>query len=151
MGTLEFEKSGGRTADPSHGEGVVNFCGAARAGAFVSVHQRGDDVADRRVYWLPSQCTFMRKLPCGPAVRSGRCGKITERQVLECDMNSNLKTLSEKIQTLSAEQITEVEDFVEFLRHRRHDRELARAAATVSSPALEAIWNNPEDDVYDAV
>jgi uncharacterized protein YaaN involved in tellurite resistance len=77
--------------------------------------------------------------------------KITERQVLECDMNSNLKTLSEKIQTLSAEQITEVEDFVEFLRHRRHDRELARAAATVSSPALEAIWNNPEDDVYDAV
>jgi len=66
-------------------------------------------------------------------------------------MNSNLKILSEKIQTLSAEQITEVEDFVEFLRYRRHDRELARAAATASSPALEAIWNNPEDDVYDAV
>jgi hypothetical protein len=66
-------------------------------------------------------------------------------------MNSNLKTLSEKIQTLSAEQITEVEDFEEFLRYRRQDRELARAAATVSSPALEAIWNNPEDDVYDAV
>jgi Protein of unknown function (DUF2281) len=66
-------------------------------------------------------------------------------------MNSNLKTLSEKIQTLSAEQITEVEDFVEFLRYRRQDRELARAAARVSSPALEAIWNNPEDDVYDAV
>jgi hypothetical protein len=44
-----------------------------------------------------------------------------------------------------------VEDFVEFLRYRRHDRELARAAATASSPALEAIWNNPEDDVYDAV
>ena len=30
-------------------------------------------------------------------------------------MNSNLNNLSEKIQTLSAEQITEVEDFVEFL------------------------------------
>ena len=29
-------------------------------------------------------------------------------------MNSNLNTLREKIQTLSAEQITEVEDFVEF-------------------------------------
>jgi hypothetical protein len=43
------------------------------------------------------------------------------------------------------------EGFLEFLRHRRHDRELARAAATASSPALEAIWNNPEDDVYDAV
>jgi hypothetical protein len=44
-----------------------------------------------------------------------------------------------------------VEDFVEFLRHRGQDPELARSAATVSSPALEAIWNNPEDDVYDAV
>jgi hypothetical protein len=66
-------------------------------------------------------------------------------------MNSNLNTLSEKIQTLSAEQITEVEDFVEFLRYRGQDRELARSAATLSSPALEAIWNNPEDDVYDAV
>jgi hypothetical protein len=51
-------------------------------------------------------------------------------------MNSNLNTLSEKIQTLSAEQITEVEDFVEFLRYRGQDRELARSAATLSSPAL---------------
>jgi hypothetical protein len=50
-------------------------------------------------------------------VRSRRRGKITERQVLERDMNSNLKTLSEKIQTLTPEQITEVEDFVEFLRY----------------------------------
>jgi hypothetical protein len=66
-------------------------------------------------------------------------------------MNSNLNTLSKKIQTLSAEQITEVEDFVEFLRYRGQDRELARSAAAGSSPALEAIWSNPEDDVYDAV
>ena len=66
-------------------------------------------------------------------------------------MNSNPNSLSEKIQTLSAEQITEVEDFVEFLRHREQDRELARSASTVSSPALEAIWNNPEDDLYDAL
>jgi hypothetical protein len=66
-------------------------------------------------------------------------------------MNSNLSSLSDKIQKLSAEQITEVEDFVEFLRHRGQDRELVRSAATVSTPALEAIWNNPEDDVYDAL
>jgi uncharacterized protein YaaN involved in tellurite resistance len=66
-------------------------------------------------------------------------------------MNSNLNSLSDKIQTLSAEQISEVEDFVEFLRQRGQDRELVRSAATVSTPALEAIWNNPEDDVYDAV
>ena len=66
-------------------------------------------------------------------------------------MHSNVKTLSEKIQTLSAEQITEVEDFVEFLRFRGQERELSRAAAAVSGPVFEAVWNNPEDDVYDAL
>jgi hypothetical protein len=62
-------------------------------------------------------------------------------------MNSNLNSLSDKIQTLSAEQITEVES----VRRRGQDGRLVRSAAAVSTPALEAIWNNPEDDVYDAV
>jgi hypothetical protein len=66
-------------------------------------------------------------------------------------MNSNFNALSEKIQTLSAEQITEVEDFVEFLRFRGQERDLVRSAAAVSTPAFEAIWNNSEDDVYDAL
>jgi hypothetical protein len=66
-------------------------------------------------------------------------------------MNSNVNTLSEKIQTLSAEQIAEVEDFVEFLRLRGEERELVRSGAAVSNPAFESIWNNPEDDVYDAL
>jgi hypothetical protein len=66
-------------------------------------------------------------------------------------MNSKLNTLSEKIQTLSAEQITEVEDFVEFLRFRAQERELVCSAAAVSNPAFEEVWNNPEDDVYDAL
>lgn len=63
----------------------------------------------------------------------------------------NRNTLSEKIQTLSAEQIAEVADFVEFLRFRAQDREISRAAAKVSVPSLEVIWNNPEDDAYDAL
>ena len=66
-------------------------------------------------------------------------------------MNSNLNSLSDKIQTLSAEQITEVEGFVESLRQRGQDGELVSSAGTMSAPALEAIWNNPEDDVYDAL
>ena len=60
-------------------------------------------------------------------------------------MNSNASTLTEKIQTLSDDQIVEVEDFVEFVRLRGQERELARAAAALSSPAFEAVWNNPED------
>jgi hypothetical protein len=30
-------------------------------------------------------------------------------------------------------------------------RALTRAAAATSEPAFAAIWNNPEDDVYDAL
>ncbi len=66
-------------------------------------------------------------------------------------MNSNVNTLSEKIQTLSAEQIAELEDFVEFLRLRGEELELVRSAAAVSNPAFEPMWNNQEDDVYDAL
>ena len=66
-------------------------------------------------------------------------------------MSMNLNTLSEKIQTLSPEQIDEVADFVEFLRLREQERQMTRTAGVLSAPAFEAVWNNPEDDVYDAL
>jgi len=66
-------------------------------------------------------------------------------------MNANASTLTEKIQSLSAEQIVEVEDFVEFVRLRGQQRLLTRAASAASAPAFEAIWNNPEDAAYDAL
>jgi hypothetical protein len=66
-------------------------------------------------------------------------------------MNSIADTLTEKIHSLSAEQIAEVEDFVEFVRLRGQQRTLSRAAAAVSSPAFEAVWDNPEDAAYDAL
>jgi hypothetical protein len=31
------------------------------------------------------------------------------------------------------------------------ERELTRGAAEASAPAFAAVWNNPEDDVYDAL
>ena len=66
-------------------------------------------------------------------------------------MNGTVQHLAEKIQTLSSEQIAEVEDFVDFLRLRAHDRELARACAIISAPAFEKVWSDPENDVYDAL
>ena len=66
-------------------------------------------------------------------------------------MNSNASTLTEKIQSLSAEQIVEVEDFVEFVRLRGQEHGLIRAASAVSAPAFVAVWNNPEDAAYDAL
>ncbi len=66
-------------------------------------------------------------------------------------MNRFASNLTEKPETLSPEQIAAVEDFVEFLRARGQDRALAQAAAAASAPAFESVWNNPEDDVYDAL
>ncbi len=61
------------------------------------------------------------------------------------------KALIDKIAALPSERIAEVEDFVDFLRLRDQDRALVRAAAAASAPAFAAVWENPEDDVYDAL
>jgi hypothetical protein len=61
------------------------------------------------------------------------------------------KSLIDKIETLPPERIAEIEDFVEFIRQREQDRSLTLAAACASAPAFGAIWDNPEDDVYDAL
>jgi hypothetical protein len=66
-------------------------------------------------------------------------------------MSQRAAILAEKIRTLSPEQIAEVDDFVEFLRLRGEERTLTRTAATVSAPAFQAVWSNPEDDAYDAL
>jgi hypothetical protein len=66
-------------------------------------------------------------------------------------MNRLASNLAEKLDALSPEQISTVDEFVEFLRARGQDRALTQAATAVSEPAFAAVWNNPEDDVYDAV
>lgn len=66
-------------------------------------------------------------------------------------MPAATQALIDKIQALPAERIAEVEDFVDFIRMREQERALARTAAATSAPAFAAIWNNPDDDVYDAL
>jgi hypothetical protein len=63
----------------------------------------------------------------------------------------NIQPLFEKIQALPAERIAEIEDFVEFIADSERERALVRAASAVSVPAFAAIWNNPDDDAYDAI
>ena len=64
---------------------------------------------------------------------------------------SNLYTLFAKIQSLPKGRIAEVEDFVDFIRLREQERSLTRAASAASAPAFAAIWNNSDDDAYDAL
>jgi hypothetical protein len=49
------------------------------------------------------------------------------------------------------DRLAEVEDFVDFIRQRDQDRALVRAAGAASAPAFAAVWDNPEDDAYDAL
>jgi len=64
---------------------------------------------------------------------------------------SDPQSLLEKIKTLPAERVAEVEDFVEFIRQREQEGGLVRAATATSAPAFAAVWNNPDDDAYDAL
>ena len=64
-------------------------------------------------------------------------------------MPADTKTLIEKIETLPAERIAEIEDFVDFIRLREQERALTRAGAAASAPVFAATWSNPEDNVYD--
>jgi len=66
-------------------------------------------------------------------------------------MPANAQALIEKIQALPPERLVEVEDFVDFIRLREQQRALTRDAAAASAPAFAEVWNNPEDDVYDAL
>ncbi len=56
--------------------------------------------------------------------------------------------LMAKIRDLSDGRVAEVEDFVDFLRARDEQRELVQSATALSEPSLAAVWDNPEDDVY---
>lgn len=59
--------------------------------------------------------------------------------------------LIHKIGALPRERQAEVEDFVDFIAMKDSDRALIRAATAASAPAFAQVWNNPEDDVYDAL
>jgi hypothetical protein len=57
--------------------------------------------------------------------------------------------LIDKIRSLPAEKVAEVEDFIDFLRMREEERRLTRAAARLSEDAVGRVWENPDDAEYD--
>ena len=54
-----------------------------------------------------------------------------------------------KLRGLPPEKVVEVEDFLDFIRHRGEEAGLRHAAAKLSEEAFRKIWDNPEDDAYD--
>lgn len=61
----------------------------------------------------------------------------------------HIKSLLNKLDELPPERVSEVEDFVDFLRQRDADRPLVRAAARASGPVFQKVWDNPDDAAYD--
>ncbi len=57
--------------------------------------------------------------------------------------------LLEKIRRLAPERVAEVEDFVDFLRQRDEEQQLARAASQVAEAAFAKVWDHPDDADYD--
>jgi hypothetical protein len=66
-------------------------------------------------------------------------------------MPHDTQALFDKIQALPPERIAEVEDFVDFIAARAQDRTLTRAASAASAASFAKVWENPEDDAYDAL
>jgi hypothetical protein len=63
--------------------------------------------------------------------------------------NRSEEELIEKIKSLPPDKLSEVEDFVDFLRQRGDDRRLARAVTRLSEDAFRKAWDNPDDADYD--
>ena len=53
--------------------------------------------------------------------------------------------LIEKIRSLPADKLAEVEDFVDFLRQREEERRLGKAMTSASEAAFAKVWDNPDD------
>jgi hypothetical protein len=67
-------------------------------------------------------------------------------------MQSEIRQIEQvvrKLQLLSPDRVSEVEDFIDFLSQRGLDQQVVQAAMAASQPALTEIWNNPEDAEYD--
>ena len=59
------------------------------------------------------------------------------------------KIVIQKIRSLSPEKLSEVEDFVDFIRERDQNRGLLYAGNKLAEAAFIRTWDNPEDEIYD--
>jgi hypothetical protein len=70
-------------------------------------------------------------------------------------MNSSVIALTEKIQTLSTDQVVEVEKFIDLLHLRDQESSFEKStivfSAKVSEGAFNAVWDNADDAAYDAL
>jgi len=57
--------------------------------------------------------------------------------------------LVEKLKTLPADLLTEVEDFVDFVRMKASERQLTASFTQSAEPSFSRVWDNSLDAEYD--
>lgn len=62
---------------------------------------------------------------------------------------NHIRELVDKLGSLPPERIAEVEDFIDFIKHREQDQQLTRAATTTAERSFAKVWDNQSDAVYD--
>ena len=63
--------------------------------------------------------------------------------------NRSHEELFEKLRSVPADKIAEVEDFVDVLRQRDAERRPATSITRLSEDAFHKVWDNPDDADYD--
>ncbi len=64
---------------------------------------------------------------------------------------NHINGLIDKLKALPPERVAEVEDFIDFIKHRDQERQLTQAAMRTAEPSLKKVRDNPDDAVYDAL
>jgi len=65
--------------------------------------------------------------------------------------SNHMRTLLDKLDQLPPDRVAEVEDFVDFLRHKDQDHRLTQTATQTAEPSFRKVWDNPDDAVYDSL
>ena len=85
-----------------------------------------------------------------PSISANRLG-TTEKEcwttTKEGILAQTAENLKLKIESLTPEQLAKVEALIDSMRADAH----TRASMYLSEPAFEAIWDDPENDLYDAL
>jgi len=64
-------------------------------------------------------------------------------------MQPQVEHMLKKLEHLSPDRLTEVEDFIDFLQQRDQDKRLRQDYALASEDAFAKVWDNKDDAIYD--
>ena len=66
------------------------------------------------------------------------------------DIQAVIAKIQDKLRTLPPERVLDVDDFIDFVADRDRESALMKAVSKASVPSFNLIWNNADDDAYDA-